>query len=101
MKLASKMMLNRIRNQLDDQQPLESFGFRPHRQCADCHTILRLLANKFVHWKWDISICKLDVNKAFDSVDHPALFHHLAATGVSPGAVSFYEHLYSHATTVH
>eukprot|EP00971_Amphidinium_carterae_P329824 6462528-Amphidinium_carterae.1 len=101
MKLASKMMLNRIKDRIDDLQPPESFGFRPNKQCSDCHTILRLLATKFVHWKWDISICKLDVAKAFDSVEHPALFRILQDASVPADALHFYQYLYSRVQTSH
>ena len=71
-KLYSMTLLYRIKDTIDNQLPVEQAGFRPGMGCTDQIHALRMVAEKAQEWGSTVWAASLDVEKAFDSVEHDA-----------------------------
>jgi len=81
-KLFTKVILNRISNTLDEEQPREQAGFRSHYSTIDhLFTINRLLETAKEH-RLPICLAFVDYEKAFDSVEFNAVLQALANQGI-------------------
>ena len=97
-KLFSKIILNRIVNQLDEKQPREQAGFRSGYSTMDhLHTINQLI-EKTLEYNRKLCIAFIDYEKAFDSVEHIAVFNSLRTQGISENLIELLEYIYVKGT---
>ena len=93
-KLFNTVMYNRVRDLLEQQLPDEQFGFRRGRGCDDANHVLRLLVEKSNEWGETLWLAALYVEKAFDRVQHSALFEALMQADVGATIVGTLRRLY-------
>ena len=63
--------------QLLSHQSEDQFGFRPGRSTSHALLILESMLSKGVEYNIPVWVMMIDLKKAFDRVDHKALFHAL------------------------
>ena len=73
-------------------------GFRAQRGCADQLFTLRQLSGMAVEWQQRLYVAFVDLRKAFDSINRPALFVILRARGVPEQLISYVAELHSGTT---
>ena len=96
--LFTRMLLARIRPQLETQQSRDQAGFKSHFSTEDHLTTLALLQEKCLECRKDLWIAAVDFKKAFDMVTHDSLWHALHAQGVPAAYVHLIAKLYSSQT---
>ena len=97
-KLYAYLLLGRIETTLDAAQPEEQHGFRSGRRIEEHLLTASLVIERTLAVAMPIWIISLDLSKAFDRVDWPALWRALADQGVSPHIIwnlqcAYYEQL--------
>lgn len=101
-KLFSRLVFNRIRDQLYERQSWDQFGFRPGLSCEHALLCFELIFSKASEWNLPVWAASLDVRKAFDRILHEPLFDALRQHGVEEGYVSLLSLLYQqHTANVH
>ena len=83
-KLYAYLLLGRIETTLDAAQPEEQHGFRSGRRIEEHLLTASLVIERALAVAMPIWIISLDLSKAFDRVDWPALWRALADQGVNP-----------------
>ena len=94
-KVFAKIIASRIHPILESHQSDDSFGFRPGKRIDDVFCILEDLTAKANEWSLPLWIVSLDLSKAFDRVDHEALFAALADHGISEHMIMILWRFYS------
>jgi len=77
-----RVILGRLQADLDVQQSDDQFGFRPCRSVEHALLIFESVVGNCVEWNIPLYIVSVDLRKAFDRVEHAALFAALATMGV-------------------
>ena len=93
-KIFSRVVFSRLQAGLDVQQADDQFGFRPHRSVDHALLILESVVGKCVEWNLPIYIVSVDLRKAFDRVEHVALFAALSRMGVQSEYINLLQLLY-------
>ena len=93
-KVFAYMVLNRIENVLELEQPEEQHGFRPGRRIEEHLLTTNILLDKATAAGRTIWIVSLDLSKAFDRVHWPALWAALHDQGVSEHCIWLLQHIY-------
>lgn len=93
-KLFSGVILARVKTVLDALQPPEQAGFRPDFSCSDAVHCLRMIAEKSEEWGLEVWAASLDLEKAFDKVDHASVFYSLCDARVDPDIIRVLWDLY-------
>ena len=88
------MVLNRIENVLELEQPEEQHGFRPRKRIEEHLLTTNILLDKATAAGRTIWIVSLDLSKAFDRVHWPALWAALHDQGVSEHCIWLLQHIY-------
>ena len=88
-KLFAIVILNRIKPLIDKILPKEQAGFRKGWGCDDHLQALRLAAEKATEWGETVWACSLDVEKAFDTIDHEAVLDAICRSGAAAEFFSF------------
>ena len=97
-KLFTRLLLTRVRPQLEQQQSRDQAGFKSHFSTEDHLTSLVLLQEKCSEWRTDLWIAAVDFKKAFDTVSHESLWRALSSQGVPMGYIRLISKLYSNQT---
>lgn len=97
-KVFTRIIQNRIKNLLDENQPREQAGFRAGFSTTDHLQAINQLIEKTNEYQLDLCIGYIDYEKAFDSVEHKELFSALRKVGVNEGYVNILEDIYTNAT---
>ena len=84
-KIFSSLLHLRPRRQLDYQQSVDQLGFRPRTGVDHAFVTLETVVSKTLEWQCGIWFASLDLRKAFDKVEHGALFAALTAQGIEDG----------------
>ena len=84
-KIFTRIIQNRIKRILDENQPREQAGFRKGFSTADHLHALKQLIEKANEYQLKLCVGYIDYEKAFDSVEHSDLFTALRKIGVSEG----------------
>ena len=93
-KIFSKVLLNRIRRQLDEQQPVEQAAFRRGFGCSDhIHAISQVVERSREH-RLPLVVVFVDFLKAFDMLDHEYMLQTLVDFGIDEGIVSLIQNCY-------
>ena len=91
----ARLVHDRIQHQLLSHQSEDQFGFRPGRSTSYALFILESMLSKGVEYNVPVWVMMIDLRKAFDRVDHKALFHALRYQ-MDPEYVKLLERLYQH-----
>ncbi|KAF8789404.1 Retrovirus-related Pol polyprotein type-2 like protein [Argiope bruennichi] len=94
-KILATRLLSQVDPSLDDLQ----FGFRPKDGIASAVHLLDDLLQDACRRLSSISLAVLEIEKAFDSVSHDAIFDALAARQVSPTLVEYLKFVYANSRT--
>jgi hypothetical protein len=97
-KIFTRIIQNRIKRILDENQPREQAGFREGYSTTDHLQALNQLIEKANEYQLKLCIGYIDYEKAFDSVEHSDLFAALRKIGVNEGYVKIIEDIYTNAT---
>ena len=94
-KLLARTLDSRMKAALDEAQPVDQAGFRKGFGCDDhLFTILQLI-ERMSEYNCPLWICAIDFRKAFDTVEHPAIWASLTEQGVHHRYISLLRRLYS------
>lgn len=94
-KVFAKVILGRISNTLDDNEPLEQAGFRKNFSIIDhIHTVKQLL-QKYNEFRKPLYIAFIDYSKAFDSLNHNSIWTSLRQQGISETYINIIKNIYA------
>lgn len=94
-KLISQIILNRMTPALEPKIRREQAGFRPLRSCIDQINTLRVIIEQSIEWRSPLFLMFIDFERAFDSIDHKAIWKVLRERGVPTKVVNIIAELYS------
>ncbi|KAG7307782.1 hypothetical protein JYU34_006375 [Plutella xylostella] len=97
-KLFAKVLCNRLNHCFDDYQPVEQAGFRSRYSTIDHIHAVRQLMEKCKEYNRPQCLAFVDYEKAFDTVEHWAVFHALHRCNIDKQYVDVLRELYKEAT---
>ena len=97
-KIFSRLLYRRLRNNLEEHQAWDQCGFRADNSVDDALAVLDGVVGKALEFKIPVWLASLDLRKAFDKIEHGALFEALEAQGVSKAYLSLLATLYADQT---
>ncbi|XP_073714068.1 uncharacterized protein [Misgurnus anguillicaudatus] len=98
-KVFNRIILNRIKDQVDTQLRDQQAGFRKDRSCTDQIATLRIIVEQSLEWNSLLHITFVDYEKAFDSLDRSALWNLLRHYGVPAKIVNIIQNSYGGMTS--
>lgn len=94
-KIYSKVILERISKQLDENQPREQAGFRRKFSTLDhIHTVKQII-EKYKEYNKTLYVAFIDYSKAFDSISHTSIWESLKNQGISSSYITTIKNIYS------
>jgi len=93
-KIFSRLIHQRLRPILEEQQSHDQRGFRPNCSVEDAFLVFEGVTEKCIEWNIPLWMASLDLRKAFDRVEYPALFEALQAQGVPPAYLALLAEMY-------
>ncbi|XP_026329036.1 uncharacterized protein LOC113237010, partial [Hyposmocoma kahamanoa] len=97
-KLFTKILTIWLSSELDEAQPIEQAGFRSGFSTIDyIHTVNQLMEN-CLEFNQSLVMAFVDYDKAFDSIEHWAVFHALHRCHIDSRYVDVPRELYSSGT---
>ena len=99
-KVYNKILLNRIRSQIDPILRKNQAGFRKGRSCAQQTHILRRIMEGFQSKQLPLCVTFIDYKKAFDSIDRKVMFAVLRHYGILEKVVNAISVLYKNSKSV-
>lgn len=94
-KVFSKILLSRISKILDENQPKEQAGFRSKFSTIDHIYTVKQILEKFKEYNCVYYLGFIDYNKAFDSLEHDAIWRSLRLQGVHGKIINILKSIYS------
>ena len=91
-------MQARIERTLDENQPREQAGFRKGYSTTDHLQALNQIIEKSNEYNLPLCIGFIDYEKAFDTVEHFAIFEALRKTNVNETYINILQNIYNQAT---
>ena len=85
-KVFSRIILQRIKFQVDEKLRDQQAGFWKNRSCADQIATLRIILEQSIEWNSPLLVNFVDFEKAFDSVDRETLWKLMRHYGI-PGKI--------------
>ena len=98
-KLFTKILTERISTAIDLAQSKDQAGFRSNRSAIDHLQALNQLSEKSVEFQIPISLAFIDFEKAFDSVEIPAVLNALREQNIHPKYIRTLQNIYSCSTS--
>uniref|UniRef100_A0A914URA7 Reverse transcriptase domain-containing protein n=1 Tax=Plectus sambesii TaxID=2011161 RepID=A0A914URA7_9BILA len=98
-KLFTKIILNRLTRQFDEQQPKEQAGFRSGYSTIDHIQVLNQLIERWREYKMPLVLAFVDYEKAFDSVEFNAVLQALHRQGFDNDYIALLQELSNDCTT--
>ncbi|GBP13562.1 LINE-1 retrotransposable element ORF2 protein [Eumeta japonica] len=96
-KIFFKIILNRISNTLDENQPKEQAGFRKNFSTIDhIHTVKQIM-EKYNEYNKPLYMAFVDYSKAFDSISHTAIRESLRNQGIPTVYINTIKNIYSNS----
>ena len=93
-KLFTKIITKRIEKVLDSNQPREQAGFRSGFSTNDHLQVVNQVIEKTSEFKKPLCMAFIDYEKAFDSVEIPAVMRALRKQGIEESYVQILEDIY-------
>lgn len=81
-KIIAKIILERVKNVIEDSLNNEQAGFRAGRSCADHINTLRIIIEQSVEYKSPLYLLFIDFEKAFDKLNRIYIWRSLRRRGV-------------------
>ena len=97
-KIFTRILQNRMKRVLDENQPREQAGFRQGFSTTDHLQALTQLIEKSNEYQLPLCVGFIDYQKAFDSVEHEDLFQSLRKIGINEAYIQVLEDIYTEAT---
>lgn len=97
-KVFSKIILSRITNTLEENQPKEQAGFRRNFSTIDHIHAVRQILQKFREYNKIYYIGFVDFNKAFDTLEHRFIWDALKRQGVHAKYIRILKNVYTNST---
>ena len=94
-KVLSKIILTRIKDEVDPKLRKNQAGFRAGRSCADQIAALRIIIEQSLEFNASLYINFIDYQKAFDSLDRNTMWKILAHYGIPPKIIEIIKKMYS------
>ena len=94
-KLLARLIYDRISKRLEEQQSEDQFGFPPKRSTSHALLILESMISNEIKFNAPVWIISLDLRKAFDRIEHYALFEALRHQRLSEQYINLLQILYS------
>ena len=83
-RILARLVYNRIRSNVDAHQSDDQYGFRRKRSCSHALLMMESMISKGIEFNIPVWIISIDLKKAFDRIDHSALFRALQEQHVDP-----------------
>ena len=99
-KLLTKILTNRLTKILDENQPREQAGFRSGFSTIDHLHSINQLIEKANEYNIPLCLAFVDYEKAFDSIEHNAVFDSLREQGINENYIQLLENIYSNSTAI-
>uniref|UniRef100_A0A914W7K9 Reverse transcriptase domain-containing protein n=1 Tax=Plectus sambesii TaxID=2011161 RepID=A0A914W7K9_9BILA len=96
-KAFTKTIHNRIQATLDAAQPPEQAGFRKYFSTTDHLQALNEIYERAAEYKFPLYAAFIDYEKAFDSIEHNAIWEALRTQGVHSTVIATLQSIYSTA----
>ena len=93
-KILARMVYHRIRKNLDLYQSDDQYGFRHRRSTNHALMVLECMISKSIEFNVPAWFVSIDLKKAFDKVEHGALFTALRAANIDSEYISLLQLLY-------
>ena len=94
-KLFAIMLQQRLAPSLDSALTREQAGFRKNYSTVDhLHTLMQI-QEKANEWQIPLWTCFIDFEKAFDSIEHDAIWGALERQGIADGYIELLQRLYA------
>ena len=93
-KCFNRIILNKLKDIVDQKLRDNQAGFRKNRSCVDQITTLRLIVEQSLEWNSSFYINFIDYEKAFDSVDRGMLWKTMRHYGIPEKIVNLVRSLY-------
>ncbi|KAJ8704650.1 hypothetical protein PYW07_011838 [Mythimna separata] len=93
-KVFAKVILNRISNSLDENQPVEQAGFRKDFSTIDHIHTTKQLIQKYNEYNKPIYLAFIDYSKAFDSLIHNHVWLSLIEQGIASTYINIIKNIY-------
>ena len=77
-----RVLLNRIKEHVNQRLRKEQAGFRPNRSCTDQINALRIIIEQCVEWSPRLYTVFADFKKAFDSINRGVMWKEVKRYGV-------------------
>ena len=97
-KIFTRLLQTRIERILDENQPREQAGFRKNYSTTDHLQALNQTIEKSNEYNLPLYIGFIDYKKAFDTVEHFAIFEALRKTNVNATYINILQNIYNQAT---
>ena len=76
-KVFNRIILGRMKAEVDNTLREEQAGFRQDRPCTDQIATLRIIVEQSIEWKSSLYVNLVDHEKAFDSLDRETLLENI------------------------
>ena len=97
-KIFTRLLQTRIERTLDENQPREQAGFRKGYSTTDHLQALNQIIEKSNEYNLPLCTGFIDYEKAFDTVEHFAIFEALRKTNVNKTYINILQNIYNQAT---
>ena len=97
-KVLTRVLLDRMKDAIDQELKDEQAGFRKERSCTDQIATLRVIVEQSIEWQTSLYVCFVDFEKAFDSVDQQTIWNILSYYGVPDKFINIIRLLYKDYT---
>lgn len=94
-KVFSKILLNRLSRSFDENQPCEQAGFRKNFSTIDHIQVVTQIIEKSNEYNKTLYLCFIDFTKAFDSLNHYAIWEALQQQNIESRYISLLHSIYS------
>lgn len=94
-KIFSRMLYHRVRGMLEYHQSADQVGFRSGLSVDHMFAVFDSISGKVLEWNIPLWMASLDLKKAFDRIEHGALFTALQSQGVGHSYQTWLVALYS------
>ena len=95
-RILARLVYNRIRERLDVKQSEDQYGFRKGRSCIHALLVMESMIAKGIEYNIPVWIVSIDLKKAFDRINHEALFKALADQNLDDEHIALLQCLYKH-----
>ena len=93
-KVLNRIILERMKGEVDKTLREEQAGFRQDRSCTDQIATLRIIVEQSIEWNSSLYVNFVDYEKAFDSLDRETLWKILRHYGVPMKLVNMIKNSY-------